>query len=130
MIGFIYDGSFEGLLTCIYEVYYRRENPTFILSRKLYKEKTEGTLFPLLEVPQIINTDMDKFNKVYNGILNKTSQDSMETIYNVYLSEVQNFEMMILAFIRFGFKTGFDTNKHMQDDRVMEMLKTERKSSF
>lgn len=130
MIGIIYDGSFEGLLTCIYEVYYRKENPSFIWSKKVYIEKTEGTLFSLLEPPLYINTDMDKYNKVYNAILNKISQDSLETIYNVYLSEVNDFEMLILSFVKFGFKTGFDTNKHMQDDRVLTMLKTEQKVLF
>lgn len=130
MIGFIYDGSFEGLLTCIYEVYYRKDTPSFILSKELYKQKTDGTLFSLIEAPPYINTDMDKYYKVYNAILNKISQESLETIYNVYLSEVHNFEMTILSFIRFGFKAGFDTNKHMQEDIVLNMLKTERKVLF
>ena len=32
MLYYIYDGSFEGLLTAIYEAYYRRQHPDEILS--------------------------------------------------------------------------------------------------
>lgn len=124
-LGYIYDGSFEGLLTSIYEVYYRKENPDFILSSKSYNRKNDGTFFPMLEVPLRIITSKEKFEKVYNGIINKISPDSMETIYHAYLSEIENFEIMILNYIRFGFKTGFDTNKHIHQDIVNNMIKAE-----
>ena len=34
MIFYYYDGSFEGLLTAIYEAYYRRESPTIMPEEK------------------------------------------------------------------------------------------------
>jgi probable DNA metabolism protein len=128
--GYLYDGSFEGLLTCIYEAYYRHENPGFILSDKAYRESIKGTLFQLLDSPLRIDTDMSKSEKVYNAVENKISAEAMETIYNVFLSEVTGFEIMTLDYVRLGFKTGYDLNKLLQDKRVMDMLKTERKVIF
>lgn len=128
--GYIYDGSFEGLLTCIYEAYYRHENPSLISSSKKYSESIKGTLFQLLESPLIIETDMSKSGKVYSAVENKISSDALETIYNVFLSEVPGFEIMTLNYVRLGFRTGYDLNKLLQDKRVMEMIKTERKVIF
>jgi len=125
--GYIYDGSFEGLLTCIYEAYYRHENPCFIVSDKKYKLSINGTLFSLIETPVYIKTDLMKYNKVYNAAINKISTDALETIYHVYLSEIPDLEIMILDYIRLGFKIGFDINKHLYDKRVLIMIKTERK---
>ncbi|MHC1721285.1 MAG: TIGR03915 family putative DNA repair protein [Clostridiaceae bacterium] len=134
--GYIYDGTFEGLLTCIYEAYYRHENPMFILSAKKYTESIRNTLFSLLQntddcwVSVEIQTDLMKAEKVYNAIENKISEDAIETIYHVFLSEIPNFEIMTLDYVHFGFRVGRDLNKCMQDKIVMDMLKTERKVVF
>ena len=128
--GYIYDGSFEGLLTCIYEAYCRREDPCFISSSKEYKERTKDTLFSLLENPFGVETDLEKSSRVYDAIEKKISAEAMETIYHVFLSEANNFEVMILDYVRLGFKKGYDLNKHLQDKRVMDMLKAENKVKY
>ena len=134
--GYIYDGSFEGLLTCIFEAYYRHENPVFITENKKYKLHNENTLFELLEkedkslLPISIKTDLSKYIRVHNAIINKISQEALDTIYYVFLSELNGFEIWVLDYIRFGFKKGFDTNKYLQNPRVMQMIKTERKVVF
>ena len=125
--GYIYDGTFEGLLTCIYEAYYRRESPSFIRSREKYIESIKDTLFPLLESPICIETDIEKSSRVYDAIENKISAMAMETIYHVFLSEISDFEMLILGYVRLGFKAGYDLDKHLQDKRVMDMLRAENK---
>ena len=125
--GYIYDGSFEGLLTCIYEAYYRRENPCFIRSSEKYSESIKGTLFPLLEVPLSVETDIKKSSSVYDAVEKKISAKAMETIYHVFLSEIHNFELLILDYVRLGFKTGYDLDKRLQDKRVMDMHKAEKK---
>ena len=38
MIYYIYDNTFEGLLTAIYEAYYRRENPDDIIPKEREEE--------------------------------------------------------------------------------------------
>jgi len=128
--GYIYDGTFEGLLTCIYEAYYRREDPCFISSSKQYSERTEDTLFSLLESPIFVETDIEKSSRVYDAVEKKISAEAMETIYHVFLSETDNFEIMTLNYVRLGFKAGYDLNKHLQDKMVMDMLKAENKVKY
>lgn len=125
--GYLYDGSFEGLLTCVHEAYYRREDPGFIAEVGRYKEKIQGTLFSMIESPVLVATDPIKAQKVYDSVLDKISTEAMETIYHVYLSEAENFEIMVLRYLRLGFRIGFDLNKNLQDRRVMDMLKIERR---
>jgi probable DNA metabolism protein len=128
--GYTYDGTFEGLLTCIYEAYYRREDPCFISSSKQYSERTKDTMFSLLENPISVETDIEKSCRVYDAIEKKISAEALETIYHVFLSETDNFEIMALNYVRLGFKAGSDLNKHLQDKRVMDMLKAENKVKY
>lgn len=130
MLGYTYDGSFDGLLTCIYEAYYRKENPSFIMDMKKYTLSISNTLFSLLDPldsPQYIKTDTSKSAKVYDAISNKISSEALEIIYNVFLSETKDAEVKILNYIRLGFKIGFDVNKHLQDERVLGMIKLDNK---
>lgn len=128
--GYIYDGTFEGLLTCIYEAYYRHENPSFIMESKKYSEKVKDTLFSLLESPRFIETDSLKSGRVYDAVEKKISAEALETVYHVFLSETANLEIMTLDYLRLGFKTGCDLNKRLQDKRVMDMLKAEKRVIF
>jgi len=125
--GYLYDGSFEGLLTCIFEAFSRREDPCFITERGKYREKIDGTLFSMIESPRLVETDLAKAGRVYDALEGKLPAEALETIYSVYLSEEEKSEIMILRYVRLGFRVGFDLTKHLQDKRVMDMVRTERR---
>lgn len=116
LICYIYDGSFEGLLTSIYEAYYNRQNPEYIV--------TSQELIPslLLEYVQIA-TDVKKSNKVYSAIRDKISEETLENIFYIYISETENLGKLILDYVRLGFKLGRDLNSHLYDDTVLEVHK-------
>jgi len=60
MIYYIYDGSFEGILTAIYHAYYRRETPEKIVEEYDLQES-------LIINKVYIRTDIEKSNKVYHS---------------------------------------------------------------
>ena len=62
MTVYLYDGSFEGMLTCVYEGYYSDEKPKGIYNTYTY----ESNLF---EKPKFIVTDLEKSHKVSKGYL-------------------------------------------------------------
>jgi probable DNA metabolism protein len=125
--GYIYDGSFEGLLTCIFEAISRRENPCFIMESGKYRERISGTLFPMIESPRQIDTDQEKAGRVYSALDGKLPAEALETIYRVHLSDAENAETMTLRYVRLGFKAGFDLDKLLQDKSVMDMVRLERR---
>jgi probable DNA metabolism protein len=120
MICYTYDGSFEGLLTCIYESYYRKEKPEKIL-------KKDEFIPNLLDEEIYIKTNIDKFSKVYNAINLKISPISLKYIFYVYLSEVSGSSSLIYNYVRLGFKLGKNTDLYLHDKRVLEVHKVVKK---
>lgn len=91
-----YDGSFEGFLSLVYEVYYQKLNPTEISKKK------NQTLFENEQIE--IKTDSTKANKVLKAIKNNFDKKNFNTILNIFMCDNQDFELDLLSFIITGFK--------------------------
>jgi probable DNA metabolism protein len=112
MIYYIFDGSFEGLLTSIYEAYYGINKPEEIVP--------EWQFIPtLLSESVYIKTDNEKSTKVYNAIKNKISKSSLDLLYHVYLSELQGSCTLAYEYIKLGFKLGKDVDLYLHKDCVL-----------
>lgn len=120
MINYFYDGTFEGLLTAVYESYYRHEAPSHINSTTSIQQS-------MLDINVHITTDAKKASKVYNSIREKISYQALKNIYHAYLSELCDIEVNILQYIRLGFKEGKNVDLHLSDDRVMAVHSATRK---
>jgi probable DNA metabolism protein len=116
MLIYIYDNSFEGLLTAIYEAYYKRENPDKILPRF-------DLQLSIIDIYISIETDLDKSLKVYNSIKNKISIEALEMVYNVFLSEDPDKETIIFEYLKQGWKIGRNILFHLSDECVLKMNK-------
>ncbi len=92
----IYDGTFEGFLSLVYDVYYEKLNPN-----NIYKE-LPPTL--ILEDIKYIETKEEKALKVLDGIKNKFPKKAFNTIRNTFMCDSQEFEIYLLKFIILGFK--------------------------
>ena len=70
MILFIYDHTFEGLLTCIFDAYFRKTFPDSLLM--------EGEPLPLFYDEAIhIATDEEKAGRVWRGLQKKISKHAL-----------------------------------------------------
>ena len=74
MITLLYDGTFEGLLTCIYDGFYYKTTISGIYNKKL------NDIPLLLENIIDVNTDLIKFSKVKSSIINKINKFMYTTI--------------------------------------------------
>jgi len=120
MTVYVYDGSFEGLLTAVYEAFYRREKPDKIIQRNnLQMDLTAQYIY--------IDTDKEKSERVYNSIREKISVRALQNVYYVFLSEVEEAGTLIYNYLKFGWKVGPKVDLHMADDRVLTVLKIRRK---
>lgn len=92
----LYDGTSEGFLSLVYEVYYKK-----LHVRKIQREKTEALLFEeVLEV----QTDEQKAQKVLNALKSKFSPQNFATITHIFLCDSKEYEKPLLDFIILGFK--------------------------
>lgn len=120
MIYYVYDNTFDGFLTCIYEAYYRHENPDDILP---FDRLEDNFLIQRYH----IRTDGEKAAKVYQSIEEKISKDALKTVFYVFLSEMPKSGKYILDYLRLGYKMGKDINGHLSNDVVLKMNKIQLK---
>jgi probable DNA metabolism protein len=123
MYTLVYDGTFEGLLTAVFEIYERK-----LLHVKLIKgEWRTSALFE--EVLQII-TDEDRANRVLKGLRKKLSAAGVQRLYIAHMAEMENEESALIGFIRYAF----DTDQNIEEDygnkyvmRISEIIKMVRR---
>jgi len=101
MVELIYDGSFEGLFTAIFETY----------SRKLTAVKISraGTEQALLFGEQItVYTDATQAQRVWKKLQVLIGWEGLHSIRQVYLSEIPEMEQVILGTVRYALLQGQD----------------------
>ena len=98
MVDYLYDGTFEGFLCCIFAHYYR-EKASGIYRKEDYQAS-------MLRESRIIDTEAEKATRVYEAIEQKISRKDLRRIYRVFLSSDEEKENKLLDYIRLGFREG------------------------
>lgn len=119
MIDYLYDGTFEGLLTCIYENYYT-EKASGIFREEAYQSNLLGGCMK-------VETDAQKAVTVYEAIEKKISSYDLRRIYKVFLSNDEYKESRILRYVILGFRTGGRISMMHSDPVVIAIQSIEKK---
>ncbi len=121
MIDYTYDGTFEGLLTCIYYNYYGEE-AVGIFERDRYQPN-----FLTGFRDQV--TEEDKADIVYKAIGEKISYYDLKRLYRAYRSSEEGKDTVILEYVRLGFREGDGVNKLHGDATVFALQRIEGRVS-
>lgn len=116
---YLYDGTFEGLLCCVYAHYYEAKAEG-IFTREVYQQD-------MLREFTIIETDGTKATRVYEAIRDKISAETLRRVYAVYLSSEANREMKILNYVTLGFRMGHRVNLLHAAAAVFDVQQAEQK---
>lgn len=120
---FIYDGSFYGLLTIVFNSYIENQIPIKVFTEDTYE-------YNILDNVKYIETDNEKAIRIFNGIIKNVSFDTIYISYNAFLSGKKNKELDILKYIITSFKVGPEINNMLSIDYVLETLKLKRNTLF
>lgn len=112
---YYYDGSFEGLLCCVFESYEKREIPSDIL----VADTPQTTFLPVKE----IYTDLEKADRVLISIPKKISEEALDFIKHAFLTCLPQKEKEILLFLRLGYRVGPQVTNMLADDVVDTLTK-------
>ena len=96
MTSLIYDGTFEGLLTAVFEIYERKLSHVNIL-------KGEWRSSALFEDVIKVTTDQTKARRVLKGLKERLSTEGVQRVYVAHLSEMDNCEQTLIGYIRHAF---------------------------
>ncbi|WP_419821615.1 TIGR03915 family putative DNA repair protein [Anoxybacterium hadale] len=119
MVDYLYDGSFEGFLTCIYEHYYN-EKASGIYRSDFYQAS-------ILVPCRTVETEENKATRVYDAIENKISREDLKRAYRVFLSSAEEKENKLLQYLRLGFQKGSAVSLLHSNPIVFEVQQIEKK---
>lgn len=110
-----YDGSFDGLLCCVFESYDQKEIPVDII----LPDTSQTTLFSAKE----IRTDTQKSNRVLASIAPKIGFPALDLVRHAFLTCCPQKELYILLFLRLGYRSGPSVMNMLTDDVVNTLFK-------
>ncbi len=120
---YIYDGSFSGLLTAIYQAFTRKERPAKIIGKEFYREN-------LFAEKIEIKTEAQAADRVTQAIKRKISARTLRLIYYVFLSEQEGAADIIFSFLELGFKIGQKVDGHFTDPTVLKINQLAKRVSW
>ncbi len=111
---YCYDGSFDGLLCCMFESYESNEIPSDVLP--------EGADLPLLLPVKTIETDAIKAKRVLKSIPQKMGYQALDIIRRAFLTCHKQKELLILRFLRLGYRYGASVINRLTDETVHALI--------
>ena len=113
MIIFVFDNTFEGLLTSVFEAYSRRVFPDALFP--------EGEPLPLFhdEVFTVI-TEEEKAKRVWRGLQKKLSSGALSCLAQCWLAEEAETPMLLFRYIRKAIDAPRSIETNFADPDVLE----------
>lgn len=115
---YAYDGTFDGLLCCVFESYHSREIPADILA----DTKELPFLLPVRYIP----TQPDHARRVRLSIPQKMGAEADDFVRRAFLTCHAQKELLLLRFLRLGYKKGPDVLHMLTDDTVHALTEAVR----
>lgn len=114
---YLYDSSFEGFLTAVFESY---------TSRGVIRK--ENAFVPDMFATTIrVETDLEKADRVWAGLSKKLSANGLHQYFSTFLSEIENVEDQMLSYTRHVFENQSYVERDFGNDFVLFVAQTARK---
>lgn len=116
----IYDGSFEGLLCAVFDVYEYKFAEVQICRQEHFK----GNVFQRVHHA---NFDAAHAERVLKGLEKKLSRDAMQQLYRAFLSEGEGIENVLLRYMQYVFANAATVEKDYSHPAVITIAQTAKK---
>ena len=100
---YLYDGSFEGFLCCVFESFAQHEIPFAVWT----PQRETATLYPVRE----IGTDAAKARRVFASLGKKLGRETEHLVSRDFLSGQEEKELLLIRFLHLAFALGPGTVK-------------------
>ncbi len=120
MTTLVYDGSFKGLLTAVFEVFEYKFTNVAIQPAHRYQEE-------LLANKHMVVTDENKSSRVWKGLTQKISASALRAVYKTFLSEEPQMEKHILSFVQYVYASNLSIEQDFGHPSVLYVHQTAKK---
>lgn len=119
---FVYDHTFEGLLTTVFEAYARKRFPDTLLS-----ERQPLPLFA--DEPVRVHTDVGRADRVWRALQKKLSAGALNALTYVWLSEEEGADILLFRYMRKVVDAPVRIETCFSDPDVLAVAQTARRVS-
>jgi len=116
----VYDGSFEGFLTAVFDVYEYRMKDVDILPAKQRQDN-------LFVETHLVQACENKAQRVWKGLRERISSRAATQVYYTFLSEYKGMENKLLQYIQYMFATKYTAENDYTNSAVLYVAETARK---
>jgi probable DNA metabolism protein len=110
----VYDATYEGLLSAIFESYRLRTIPLRIVPEDQHQQS-------LFDQVITVNTNDDEARRVIRGLEKKCGKKASRLIYRCFLSEKPGVEMLINHFIRTAMVNPNNVLENYRDEKILKL---------
>lgn len=111
---YIYDSTYEGLLTVIFESYRLQAPATNIVSEEEYQQS-------LFDDVITVETNLEYARRVEKGIQKKCGKAGSRLIYHCFLSEKIGIELLINHFVRAAMANKHNILENYRDEKILKL---------
>ena len=116
----LYDATFAGMLTAIFEVYEYKLHQSSICR----DTATTGSLFG---TTHNVITNIAKSHRVYKKLQDKLSPNALKQLYDCYLSELKDIEDIILRYVQYALSSTRAIENDYGNADVLQVQQVSRK---
>ena len=116
----VYDGSFEGFLCAVFDVYEYKLTDVEIVPA----HKHQPSMFA---EPHFVNHDQVHSDRVWKGLEKKLSLQAQKQVYRTFLSELDGIENTLLQYIQYVFASEVVMEEDYSNKAVLTVFQTAKK---
>lgn len=118
---YLYDGTFDGFLTVVFDCYSNKTLPQKIHKKASYEQN-------FLDNIVSIQTDYEKSQRVFYGIEKNISQQALYNSYYAFLCDENEKEINLLNYICTGFDKGPEINNMLTLSYVFKVMNMKKRA--
>lgn len=116
----IYDGSFEGLLTAVFEIYeYKIKDPSIVTKERLHTSLFGNT--------HEVESNTAKSKRVYQKLKDKLTPNACSHLYKTFLCEEKEIENVIYRYIVYTLSSKTSVENNFSHPDVLAIQQMSRK---
>ena len=116
----LYDGTFDGFLCAVFDVYYYKFNNVDICPAHRF----QGNIF---HEPHYVYNEQSHKDRVWKGLQKKLSLEALDQIRYSFLAELPGIENTLLHYIQYAFDSSLYMEKDFSSTAVLAVSQTAKK---
>ncbi|QSW87620.1 MULTISPECIES: TIGR03915 family putative DNA repair protein [Flavobacterium] len=112
----IYDGTYEGWLTAVFEIYELKFDDVVFA-----KSEVSNALF--FSDRYIVITDLQKAKRVLKGLKDKLSREGFANIYKAFLSDIDKIDETLFQYVKYIFSSAVNIEDDLSNSAVLGVRK-------